>query len=92
MNYWSSGSVTGLCAHGGCQIDLTWDYEQLEQATIHSQCDATCTVKAEVFALTSDLSITNGSQSIPYTLTADTLTFQASSNQTYTLTAKKGRR
>ena len=33
---WTKGSINGLCARGGFEVDMTWNNHQLTQATIHS--------------------------------------------------------
>ena len=33
---WTKGSINGLCARGGFEVDITWNNHQLTQATIHS--------------------------------------------------------
>ncbi len=39
---WSSGTVEGLCARGGFEVDMTWDDGRLIEAKIHSSKGRVC--------------------------------------------------
>lgn len=42
---WSAGSVTGLCARGGFQVDMSWRDGKLTEAVIHSRLGRPCRVR-----------------------------------------------
>jgi alpha-L-fucosidase 2 len=42
---WPAGSVTGLCARGGFEVDITWDKGALTRAVIHSKLGNPCRVR-----------------------------------------------
>ena len=42
---WSKGSVTGLCARGGFEVDMTWDDGKLTKVTLHSKLGNPCRMK-----------------------------------------------
>ena len=41
---WKNGKVSGLCARGGFQVDITWQNGKLLSAAVHSVTDAPCSV------------------------------------------------
>jgi alpha-L-fucosidase 2 len=43
---WATGSVQGLCARGGFQVDLAWQEGKLTEAVIRSTIGGTCAVRA----------------------------------------------
>ena len=44
---WKSGSITGLKARGGFEIDLSWKDGKIETLTIHSQLGGNCRLRTK---------------------------------------------
>jgi alpha-L-fucosidase 2 len=45
---WQSGSVEGLRARGGFEVDITWDHAAIKSASIRSEHGKICTVRTNV--------------------------------------------
>jgi len=41
---WPTGEVTGLCARGGFEVDMSWESGRLTQAVIYSKSGPPCEV------------------------------------------------
>jgi hypothetical protein len=80
---WPTGSVTGLCARGGYQVDIRWENGKLVKSNIYSQFDGTCKIKAALLLETKKFIILNDGSPVPYTVQGDTVTFQVQSGKTY---------
>ena len=57
---WSTGSVAGLCARGGFQVDIAWRAGKLTEATVRSTIGGACTLRADV-----PLAVYAGADDIP---------------------------
>ena len=44
-NAWSNGSVKGLCARGGFEVDMEWNEGHLQSATLFSKTGGSCRVR-----------------------------------------------
>src|SRR5262249_53901140 len=43
---WAKGSVTGLCARGGFDVDMTWEAGKLTKVTLHSKLGNPCKLRS----------------------------------------------
>jgi alpha-L-fucosidase 2 len=43
--YWKNGSVSGLCARGGFEVNIKWNDGKLESAEILSKCGNVCSIR-----------------------------------------------
>jgi alpha-L-fucosidase 2 len=81
---WPHGSVTGLRARGGFEIDITWRDGRLHQATVHSRHGSECRVRARQ-------PVTVTSEGAPLAIEqpeAGTIRFQTERGRAYLLRAE----
>lgn len=45
---WTNGSISGLCARGGFQVDIQWQSNKLASANVLSRLGNTCRVRAKL--------------------------------------------
>ena len=42
---WKDGSISGICAKGNFEVDMSWKNGQLAEATVFSKAGEPCTVR-----------------------------------------------
>ena len=83
---WLSGTITGLRARGGYEVDITWREGRLAQACIMSHNHGTCTIR-----LVSDIDIYQDERKVDYWNKGDqpdVVQFQVAAGQQYRLIAR----
>lgn len=46
-NSWKAGSIKGLCARGGYEIDIRWENSELYETTIHAKTDGEVSLRTK---------------------------------------------
>lgn len=80
---WSDGSVNGLLAEGGFEVDMTWAAKALTSLTVTSTKGGTCSVKYPALAEGKELKITSGGAAVSYELSDGIYTFDTTAGSTY---------
>jgi alpha-L-fucosidase 2 len=85
---WPAGSVTGLCARGGYQVNIHWDKGQVTSAVLKAAFDDSCSVRSKAFGNTSEITVYEGRRRIPITKEKDLVTFQVRAGRKYKIVPK----
>jgi len=80
---WPAGSVKGLRARGGFEVDIAWRGGKLTEATIRAKLDLPCRIRTRT-----PVTVTCGGKAIGLARPEkDVIAFQAGAGKTYDLTA-----
>jgi alpha-L-fucosidase 2 len=84
---WDEGSVSGLRARGGYEIDLEWAAGRVESATVAAESEGTCRIRFQnAGAYTA---VSNGTSVETDNPTHDILTFETEAGREYTITRRE---
>jgi alpha-L-fucosidase 2 len=75
---WSTGSVSGICARGGFELDIAWNKGRLTEATVRSKAGGPCRLLAD-----SPISVTQDGKEIPLERAGDIVSFSTKANGQY---------
>ncbi|MFD2114675.1 glycoside hydrolase N-terminal domain-containing protein [Paenibacillus yanchengensis] len=78
---WAEGTIRGLRARGGYELDLTWSDGQITEVRIRSSQQDVCTIRSVAFLISDDITVEQVGEHV--------YRFQAEANQTYCLYTKK---
>ncbi len=82
---WPKGTVKGLCARGGFEVDIAWKDGKLTNAAVHSNLGNKCRLRTNV-----PVSIESDGSSIKTTNPEkDVLEFETKTSRTYVISIKK---
>lgn len=85
---WFEGSVSGLCARGGFEVDMKWNDAKLTEAEILSKLGGDCTLKNPLFK--ECFTIINSKTGLPvkYKQTDTSISFQTDEGSKYRISYK----
>lgn len=82
---WAKGSVKGLCARGGYEVDIEWDNGNLTKAKIHSKLGGRCAIRSATPVTVK----CGGKSGVETSNPQETITaFETVSDRTYTVLRK----
>jgi len=84
---WDDGSVSGLRARGGYEVDIGWSDGTLDEATVHATRDGRCQVRTESAAVTG-IETADGDAVDLTRVGESTVGFRAAADETYRLTVE----
>ncbi len=86
---WPSGSITGLCARGGYQVNIFWNNHSLTRTEILARYNGTCSVKSDPIEQAANITVLEGTRTIPHKKTGDTISFNAKAGKTYSISLSR---
>jgi alpha-L-fucosidase 2 len=79
---WPEGSVTGLKARGGFEVDIAWTGGKLARATVRSQLGLPCAILDEA----GSMRVTSGGQGVPLIRERGLIKFDTTPGAAYEVT------
>jgi alpha-L-fucosidase 2 len=79
---WPTGSVTGICARGGFELDIAWRDGRLTTATVRSKAGTTCRLLVDV-----PISVTQEGKEVPLERGGDIVSFSTNATGKYVIRA-----
>ncbi|NOU62696.1 glycoside hydrolase family 95 protein [Paenibacillus sp. LMG 31461] len=79
---WANGSIRGICARNGFELELHWSDSVLDKAVIHSKLGRRCRVR---YAFEAGIEVQCAKESIPISIVNGTLAFDTQPGEQYRL-------